>query len=148
MGRSSLLAQDCCQPFQSPRRITHKNCHSPGGNNFPFVPRIWAVKAMAGQELSQGAAREGVKPDVKERKRRLKGWIYPCWDWSVTVSHELTRGMSVPSGFQTHAKSSSFSEGWQLPAVLSLLQSPAWICCWLGSEVTSRGTQETCRSPG
>lgn len=77
LGRSSGLAQDCCQPFQSPRRITHRNCHSPRGNNFLSVPRIWAVKAMAGQELSQGAVRERVKPDVKERNRRLKRMDLP-----------------------------------------------------------------------
>lgn len=80
---------------------------------------------MTGQELSQGTVGEGVKSDVKERKRRLRGWIYPCWDWSVIVSHELTRGMNVPSGFQTHAKSPSFSEEWQLPAVLSPAAVPS-----------------------
>lgn len=50
--------------------------------------------------------------------------------------------------FNPRWKCAFSSKGWQLPAVLSLLQSPALVCHWLGSEVSSRGTGEACRSPG
>lgn len=50
---------------------------------------------MAGQELSHEAVKEGMHSDLKEREDLDDGAIYPSWNWSLIVSHELQRGMSL-----------------------------------------------------